>query len=135
MRVLLAAGMLLLAAACSSPSGGSPSSAAPTGAAPAASTGSMADPTEVVVKDFTIEPADVTASAGRVDLAVTNEGPTVHNLTIRTDAGDVLAATPDLRPAASDVLSAEIAPGAYVMFCSLPGHESLGMKGTLEVAP
>ena len=26
-------------------------------------------------------------------------------------------------------------PGAYILFCSLPGHESLGIKGKLIVAP
>jgi plastocyanin len=86
----------------------------------------------VAVKDFTIEPLELT-SGPDVALAVTNEGPTPHNLTIRDDAGQILGATPDLSEGDAATLSVDLAPGAYVLFCSLGGHESLGMRGTLTV--
>ena len=69
-----------------------------------------------------------------VTLAVTNDGPTVHNVIVRDDAGTILLGTKDLRPGESETISGEIPAGSYVMFCSLTGHESLGTQGTLEVS-
>jgi uncharacterized cupredoxin-like copper-binding protein len=122
-------------------------SSAPAGS-PAASTMSMApsggatagasvtappNATTVHVLDFRIEPAALTIKGTAVTLFVTNDGPTVHNVTIRDAAGKVLLGTPDLRPGESAVLSGTLQPGTYVTFCSLPGHESLGTKGSLVV--
>ena len=87
----------------------------------------------MVVKDFTLDPLDV-AVAGPVSLAVTNAGPTVHNVAIRDNAGAVLGTTTDLKSGASETLTVEIPAGSYILFCSLPGHESLGIKGTLTVS-
>ncbi len=81
-------------------------------------------------------PAELTATSGTVAFGVENEGPTPHNLTIRdaADAADaVTAATQDLRRMGSETVSTELTAGEYVFFCSLPGHESLGMRGTLTV--
>jgi uncharacterized cupredoxin-like copper-binding protein len=66
---------------------------------------------------------------------VTNDGPTFHNVTICDSSGTVVAGTKDLQPGTSETLSTKVAPGAYILFCSLPGHESLGIKGTLTVSP
>jgi plastocyanin len=85
------------------------------------------------VVDFKLDPVDLEVSGGSVEIAVTNAGPTVHNVTIRDSAGKVLGATPDLREGESAALTATLAAGSYTMFCSLPGHESLGIKGTLTV--
>jgi uncharacterized cupredoxin-like copper-binding protein len=128
-KALLLAAVLLLAAACAQPAGQAPVSSA------ASSTPAAADETEIIVKDFTLDPVDVTASGPTVTLAVTNEGPTVHNVAIRDAAGDVLGTTRDLRTGESEVITPDIPAGSYVLFCSLPGHESLGIKGTLEVSP
>ena len=87
----------------------------------------------MVVKDFTLDPLDV-AVAGTVSLAVTNAGPTVHNVAIRDDAGKLLGTTADLKSGASETLTVEIPAGSYILFCTLPGHESLGIKGTLTVS-
>ena len=106
----------------------STSPSAPTAsAAPSASTA-----TAITVKDFTLDPKDVRVQAN-VPLAVTNAGPTVHNIAIREPAGAVVATTKDLRTGESETIAPPLAAGAYVLFCSLPGHESLGIKGTLTV--
>ncbi|CAN5459825.1 hypothetical protein BH20CHL7_BH20CHL7_10140 [soil metagenome] len=86
----------------------------------------------VIVKDFTLDPIDVT-SGTTVALAVTNEGPTVHNVAIRDDAGELLGTTANLLDGESETLTVELPAGTYVLFCSLPGPESLGIKGTLIV--
>jgi uncharacterized cupredoxin-like copper-binding protein len=90
--------------------------------------------TALTVKDFALDP-DVVEAAGAVTLAVTNAGPTVHNVAVRDAVGKLLATTADLKPGASETLTVDLPPGGYVLFCSLPGHESLGIKGTLTVRP
>jgi uncharacterized cupredoxin-like copper-binding protein len=45
----------------------------------------------------------------------------------------VVGATKDLKTGAAETLTVKVSPGSYVLFCSLPGHESLGIKGTLTV--
>lgn len=147
MKTLLVSSILVLAvAACGGSTGasGDPASAAP--ATPMASSAGAASPapaeseaqgpatdgTPVLVEDFVIDPMEVTVS-GPVSLAVSNAGPTVHNLSIRDDADELRARTRDLREGESETLEVELADGEYVLFCSLPGHESLGMRGTLTV--
>lgn len=140
MKTAFAAFFLLLALALGA-CGGSGASAAPTdssaSATPAAVESSApsgaATGTPVIVKDFTLDPLDV-AVAGSVSLAVTNDGPTVHNVAIRDDAGAALGTTADLREGESETLTVDLPAGSYILFCSLPGHESLGIKGTLTVS-
>ena len=140
--VAAAAAILLIAAGCNGSAGGSATptpgasasapAAAPTTSPTTAATAG-ADGTALEVLDFTIEPLTLTVGGPNVVLDVSNAGPTVHNLTIRDDAGAVLEATRDLREGESETITADLQAGSYVLFCSLPGHESLGMKGTLTV--
>jgi len=134
-KALFATAALLLAvAAC----GGSGGSSAPTGAAASttpiasAASSSAVSSTAVHVRDFALDPADVTVQ-GAVSLAVTNDGPTIHNVSIRDASGKVVGATQNLKTGQSETLTAAIPAGSYTLFCSLPGHESLGIKGTLVV--
>ena len=100
---------------------------------PASPSTSSTPAVEVRVADFKITPAEVRVGAGVVTLAVANDGPTPHNLTIRDAAGALVMATPEIRPGASETLSGAIAGGTNVLFCSLPGHESLGMRAMLVI--
>lgn len=143
MKTLIATSLLLLAvAACggsgtgsapatSAAPGDSPSPAVEASTAPSPSS-AAAESTNVVVKDFTLDPKEI-AVKGAVSLAVTNQGPTIHNITIRDAAGAIVGRTKDLGVGESETLTAEIPAGKYTLFCSLPGHESLGIKGTLTV--
>lgn len=92
-----------------------------------------ADAIAVRIADFKVTPAEITSSGTTLHLFVTNDGPTIHNLTIKDQAGTILMGTKDLRPGESELLSGAITNGDFVTFCSLPGHASLGLKGTLTV--
>ncbi len=85
--------------------------------------------TKVTLSEFTIEPAMVLASKDGT-IAVTNAGTVEHNLTIKgTDVK-----TPALKPGESVTLSLKGLPeGAHAIVCSIPGHESSGMKGILHI--
>ena len=137
-----ALGLLLLAVAGCGGGNGGPASPAPASAdagsgtaapqtAPATPAGTATASLEVL--DFKLDPVELTVPGDDISIAVTNAGPTLHNVTIRDDEGTILGATPDLREGESAPLVATLAPGTYTMFCSLAGHESLGIKGTLTV--
>ncbi len=88
----------------------------------------------VTLADFTVTPTDLVVSDTAVSFEVINDGPTPHNLAIRDAAGTILGTTPDLSQGERSTLTLTLpGPGDYVTFCTLPGHESLGLKGTLTV--
>ena len=137
-KTLAASALLLLAVAgCSAsgsttPSPTTPAASAPTASVPAASASTATNATPITVRDFKFDTPDV-AVTGEVALAVTNAGPTVHNVAIRDAADKVVGTTKDLKTGESETLTVELPAGSYTLFCSLPGHESLGIKGTLTV--
>ena len=83
---------------------------------------------EFVLSEFAIEgPGEI--PAGPTVLQVTNNGSTAHNLAV--DGGPT---TPDLAAGDSASLDAgDLAPGSYVIFCSIAGHREAGMETTLNV--
>jgi plastocyanin len=74
----------------------------------------------------------LTANAGRVTIAFTNEAPLSHNLTVENSAKQIVGATPTFQ-GATKLLRLELKPGTYKFFCSVPGHRMAGMEGTLTV--
>jgi uncharacterized cupredoxin-like copper-binding protein len=136
-RHIAASGLLLLAiTACtgSAPATPVPSGSAVASSAPASGASAEASTTgtSITVKDFTLEPKDLTLTSPAT-LAVTNAGPTVPNVAVRDAGGAVVGTTTDLKAGASEPLALSLPAGSFVLFCSLPGHESLGIKGTLTV--
>lgn len=137
---LFLAGLVLIAAGCSQSGSGSGSgTAAPRAVAPSASSSPAASTAPsgagvaIQVKDFAIEPAAVTVKAGTVAFNVTNQGPTVHNVTVRDSAGKIVFGSRDLREGETQTVSGDLKAGTYDLICTLPGHESLGTKAKLEV--
>ena len=72
------------------------------------------------------------ASAGAVDLKLDNPSTTEHNVCVRSDSGDELGCSDETEEGTAD-LSVDLQPGTYEFYCSEPGHEEAGMKGTLTV--
>lgn len=118
--------LLLALVACSTPA---PSQAPASEAAPSAPLDEIA----ISLMDFMIEPSELVATGPTVTIDVANDGPTPHNLTVRDASGEVLMGTEDLSVGETATISGELEAGEYTIFCALPGHESLGMSGTLTV--
>jgi plastocyanin len=88
-------------------------------------------PGTVVMTDFAFHPRDVEASRGEA-LTVLNDGGTAHNLTV--ERGSVrVAGTSSFLAGDRERLRIDMAPGRYRILCTVPGHERLGMTGTLTV--
>lgn len=73
-----------------------------------------------------------TAKAGKVTVNFTNSSPVPHDVAIEDSSGETIAET-EVLAEGSDSTTAELEPGEYTFFCSVPGHRQAGMEGTLSV--
>jgi plastocyanin len=141
----LAITALVVAACGSSSSSSSSSAAAPaTSTAAPATSSSTAAPAATGGGSTVTESADpggalkftsdsLTAKAGKVTINFTNHSALGHNFTLTTASGTRVGATPTFS-GGTKTLSVTLKPGTYTFFCSVPGHEMAGMKGTLTVS-
>jgi plastocyanin len=54
-------------------------------------------------------------------------------VTVTDSSNKILGATPSFT-SGSRTLVLKLAKGTYTYYCSVPGHEAAGMKGTLTVS-
>ncbi len=116
------------AAATSAPTAPAASVAATT-AAPAAAAGG--NTVAVELKDFMIALDKSTATAGMVTFNIKNSGPSPHNFNVQINGEEKGVPTFDAGKTAT--LTLDLKPGTYTYRCNIPGHDLLGMKGTLTV--
>jgi hypothetical protein len=70
---------------------------------------------------------------GRVRFNVRNFGEDDHDLAVRNRHGKLVGVSPEIDPGATARLAVRLRrPGRYVVFCSLEGHEALGMRAVLR---
>jgi len=82
--------------------------------------------------DLLFEPEALDAEAGEVVLTYTNPSEVPHNVAIEGD-GEELAQSETVTGGDSADATAELEPGEYVFYCSVPGHREAGMEGDLTV--
>jgi|SRR6185436_19266375 plastocyanin len=73
----------------------------------------------------------LSAKAGKVTIAFTNASQVGHDVTI-AKGPTKLAGTNVITNSKASV-SVSLKPGAYVFYCSVPGHRQAGMQGSLTV--
>ena len=123
-----------------------PTATAPPSPAPTASPIPTAAPTpfpsrtSVTMDDthdpWTLVPARFTLGAGRVTFTAYDYGMDDHNLSVDSESRAVHYGSVDVPAGSADdppVLTLDLPPGRYVLFCDLPGHEAAGMKSTITV--
>lgn len=89
---------------------------------------------ELRAREFLYEPKEVTTPPGAVVFVVRNEGAIEHNFVLDDAIGKKVAEIPVIEPGATAEVTATLAPGAYTIVCTLPGHRQAGMVATLKVA-
>jgi hypothetical protein len=74
--------------------------------------------------------------AGKINFVVTNEGVEAHSVVIEGQ-GLIFELPQPLDPADTTILTAELPPGEYVVYCPIGEgeHRAEGMEGTLTVIP
>jgi plastocyanin len=80
---------------------------------------------------LSFEPDGLEAPAGSITLLYTNPSPVPHSIAIES-GGDTLDESETITNGETEA-SAELAPGEFVFYCTVPGHRESGMEGTLTV--
>lgn len=70
--------------------------------------------------------------AGEVTIDFNNPQSLTHDVAIEDSSGKTVAQT-DLIGAEETSTTADLKPGTYTFYCSVPGHREAGMEGTLTV--
>jgi uncharacterized cupredoxin-like copper-binding protein len=98
------------------------------GTAGAASVEFEADPSG----NLAFTTSEATSKAGKVAVNFTNQSAVPHDVALEDEAGETIAQTETLAEG-TDSTTAELKPGKYTFYCTVPGHRQAGMEGTLTV--
>jgi plastocyanin len=71
-----------------------------------------------------------TAPAGQLTVKMPNKSPLGHDIVLKGVQGAAGKVVPQ---GGTSTFSVNLKAGKYTFFCSVPGHEAAGMKGTLTV--
>ncbi len=85
--------------------------------------------TGVDLTEWRVTPSYLELRAGEVEFNPANLGEDDHDFSVR-DAAAALLVTVPLGPGQSDSVRLTLRAGVYTLYCSLPGHEELGMRPT-----
>jgi plastocyanin len=77
------------------------------------------------------EPSELSARAGDVTVEYDNPSPVQHSVAI--EAGSETLAESEIGTETTLTASADLDPGPYAFYCTVPGHREAGMEGTLTV--
>ena len=86
---------------------------------------------DVTESDFKIATPSTTLKAGAITFDVKNDGQTEHDLVVTGNG--ITQGTPRFGGGQTKTLKVTLKPGTYKLFCSVPGHEQLGMKLNITV--
>jgi plastocyanin len=74
---------------------------------------------------------ELSAKAGKVTIDFKNPAALEHNVVIEQNGKELAGFEPIAQGEESE--TAELKPGTYTFYCSVPGHREAGMEGTLTV--
>jgi plastocyanin len=73
----------------------------------------------------------LSATAGHVTITMTNPAEIEHNVAL--EGNGVSEQGPTIGKGGASEVEADLKPGTYTYYCSVPGHREQGMEGTLTV--
>jgi plastocyanin len=90
---------------------------------------------QLVAREYSLTPSRTKLAAGRVSIELDNFGQDPHDLRVeRVDGAAPGFSFALAKPRTVSTRQFELGPGAWKLYCSLPGHEALGMRTTITVA-
>jgi plastocyanin len=123
---MLAIPVVLLAAGCGGGSSGGGGSTPPAG-----SGGGQVIEIPIAASGLSFAKTTATASAGTVTLSAVNPQSLPHDISIKGNGIDQQG--PQVSSGGTSTVTVTLKAGTYEYYCSVPGHEAAGMKGTLTV--
>jgi hypothetical protein len=88
----------------------------------------------VAAREFSLTLSRPLVGAGSVRIELRNNGEDPHNLVVSPESShSPLGSFSTLDPGLYERRTVALAPGRYQLWCSLEGHEALGMSVTLRV--
>jgi plastocyanin len=78
------------------------------------------------------EQKHLVSKPGKVTIDFSNPAALEHDVAIESGGGEEIAVSKLIGKGETSV-SADLAPGTYTFFCTVPGHRQAGMEGTLTV--
>jgi plastocyanin len=121
--LVLAAPIVLLVASACAPS-------------PRPAAGAALSPQQITfggTDDFRFNPSTVTVAAGQpLQVTFQNGGEIVHDFTAQQGLGKAVTILEQGGQTGTGTITYD-KPGTYKFFCSQPGHDQLGMHGTITV--
>jgi hypothetical protein len=88
---------------------------------------------QVVAREFSFALSRPQLPAGPVTIELANFGEDVHDLRLRRRGGTRTLGIATVQPRQQGELSARLAPGRYVLWCSIADHRARGMRAVLVV--
>lgn len=80
--------------------------------------------------EWYVTPSKTVVASGDVTFRIFNRGEDDHDFAVVDSAGT--ANVIPLEPGANGEIVANLAPGIHKIWCTLPGHEALGMVAQIE---
>jgi len=74
----------------------------------------------------------IDAPAGNDTIDFENASTVGHNVEIEDSSGEDVAGTDTITDGKTST-TADLQPGTYTFYCSIPGHREAGMEGTITV--
>jgi uncharacterized cupredoxin-like copper-binding protein len=127
MRRYLIIPIVLVAAGCGGSSGGSGGGGSSTPA------NAQVVEIDIAQSGFAFTTSSAQAKAGAVELRSKNPQSISHDISLKGNGVDVHGKLVS-SGGVSTVTVSDLKPGTYEFYCSVPGHEQAGMKGTLTVS-
>ena len=125
------------ATSTTAPATTAPTTTKSTTTAPSPSTAATAPPppksVPVTESEFKIDLPKTTLTAGTYTFDLSNKGHIGHDLVFDGPGVDKKK-TPVIGPGKTAKLTVDLKSGTYKVYCSVPGHEQLGMKLELKVS-
>lgn len=100
-----------------------------------ASGGQPAGSVKVTMTDYKFNPADLKVKAGKAEFFLVNSGTVSHDMVVVGSDGKSVGRSELVQAGNTAVFTVDNLPsGSYRFICDQPGHEDLGMKGTLTAS-
>lgn len=88
----------------------------------------------ITAREYSYSLSRPVVATGRVTFELRNGGEDPHNLVVSPEGShQPLASFADLTPGSVATQGVDLAQGRYYLWCSLDGHEAIGMNATLRV--